>query len=142
MKASTICALALATALAACGGPGGPFLGLPTPAPTAMPSAGATSTPSPPPPPGVGFVQLSTSTLAFVLTGAAGAASVQIAQSGYAGAFTVGQSSCAGIASVAISNATALVTPIGAGTCSVQIVGLNSSAALSISVTTTTLGVN
>ncbi|TAM75475.1 hypothetical protein EPN44_08430 [bacterium] len=88
-----------------------------------------------------GSVLLSPSSVAF--TSPSGSQSVQASQAGYAGTLSVSAAACANIASVSPSGTnpiTITVTAVGAGICSAGISGgFSQSAALSITVTSTSI---
>ena len=90
----------------------------PTPSPFAVSTPTLTPRPSPSPTPGP--VRLSPPTLAFASPGAA-AQTVTIAETGYAGAFTVDATGCAGIVTVVLAPNTQsfTATPVAAGSCTV-----------------------
>ena len=108
-----------------------------SPSPSAAPSASASPTPTPVP----GSVVLAPSTLPFLNTGSGFAQTSTVSQAAYGGAFTIGTTTCAGIASAVISGTTITVTPVGAGSCTYTVSGGNGqSSPLAIGVTTTTVG--
>ncbi|MGC2243809.1 MAG: hypothetical protein WBA06_09305 [Candidatus Aquilonibacter sp.] len=96
----------------------------------------------PGPTPTPGSVMLSSSSLAFTTIGASDAQTVTVKQSNYSGAFTASGTTCAGIATISAATAASFsVTPVAAGSCTFTITGGGGqSAALTIGVTTTTVG--
>jgi hypothetical protein len=123
----------------------------PTIAPTATPPAATppTATPSPAASPSAapGAVLLSVPNLAFTATGTASAQTFAASQANGSGTFTAstaatGSGSCAGIATIAPTTGSSFtVTPLAAGACTFTIAGGGGqSAALTIDVTSTTLG--
>ena len=85
---------------------------------------------------------LSPSSLAFTATGASNAQTVAVTQGNYSGAFTASGTTCTGIATISAATAASFsVTPVAAGSCTFTITGSGGqSAALTIGVTTTTVG--
>ena len=111
----------------------------PSLSPSPSPSPAPSPTPSPTPVPGP--VVLAPSTLPFLNIGSGFAQTSTVSQAGYGGAFTIGTTTCAGIANAVISGTTITVTPVGAGSCTYTVSGGNGqSSPLAISVTTTTVG--
>jgi hypothetical protein len=118
--------LILVAALCGCdvssGGPPGKVAPGVTASPTPTPSPFSMSTPTPSPSPSPSAspspVRLSPSSLAFTSPGAP-AQTVTIAETGYAGAFTVDATGCAGIVTVVVAPNTQsfTVTPVAAGSC-------------------------
>ncbi|GAC1388630.1 MAG: hypothetical protein NVSMB31_02930 [Vulcanimicrobiaceae bacterium] len=113
----------------------------PTPAPTATPTPVATATPTP------AAIVLSPSSLAFTALGSANAQTVTATETGYTGTFTSSSANCvSGSTTIATLAASAsgtqfTVTPVAAGTCSVDINDTSSHhTSLGITVTTTTVG--
>jgi hypothetical protein len=118
----------------------------PTIAPTATPPT-ATPSPAASPSPAPGAVLLSVPNLAFTATGAASAQTFAASQANGSGTFTAstaatGSGSCTGIATIAPTTGSSFtVTPLAAGACTFTIAGDGGqSAALTIDVTSTTLG--
>lgn len=89
-------------------------------------------------------VQLSVGSMSFLGTGAALAQNVTVSEANYSGAFSASSTTCAGIATIALqtgSTTTFVVTPVAVGTCSFSIADtLGQSKAVTVTVTTTTLG--
>lgn len=107
------------------------------------------TSPTPIPTPAPGAVLLSVSAMSFVGTGSANAQALTVSETNYSGTFTVttaasGQpNSCSGIATVSPISGTGpfTVTPTGVGHCVSSVSGGNGqTAALTIDVSTTTLG--
>jgi len=119
--------------LSACGG-GGAFTAAPLATPTAQPTP--TATPS---------LSANPTTLAFYTTGASAAQTVLVAESGYAGMLTEGDT-CSGVASISpmqsTSPYTATVTPISAGTCTINFTDGTKTAPVSVVVTTSGVTIN
>ena len=108
-----------------------------TPSPTPSPSPSPSPTPTPTP----GSVVLASATLAFLNIGSGFAQTSTVSQAAYGGAFTIGTTTCAGIASAVISGTTITVTPLGAGSCTYTVSGgSGQSSPLAIGVTTATVG--
>jgi hypothetical protein len=110
----------------------------PLPLPTETATAAPTASPS--------AVVLSPSTLSFAAIGSAYAQTVTASQSNYGGAFSVSGTTCTGYATITATSGTQFtITPTASRTsgtpCMVTIAGgSGQSAALTINITTTTVG--
>ena len=113
-----------------------------TPIATATPAATATPVPTASPTATPGALSLDKDSLSFL--DAATPQTVTATETGYTGTFTVDQSACDGIATIAATPGNGpsqefTVTPVAAGECTVTVSGFSTPKAFTVTVTTTAI---